>query len=123
MEIFGSIIGALGQIPDWAPLLLLPALDAVYVLFSFFFGGRKAYPYVAAGLWLASFSVLCCKSLQAAAVFSGLYALYAAALRLLYFIPARKKKEGKDARIPKSAASRKNAPPRRAKRSFGMPTN
>ena len=103
MEIFRQFTEFVSAVPGWVPLILLPAiLIAAAVLFTLL-GGRRAYPFAAAGIGAAGFALMCCMAtLSEAFMYAGLFVLLAAILRLLFFLPKptrRKKTSSRDERI------------------------
>lgn len=103
MEIFRQITEIFSAAPGWVPLIVLPAVVIVAAVLFTLLGGRKAYPFVAVGLGAAGFALMCCMTaLEDAFFYAGLFALIAALLRLLFFIPKpvrRKKATSREQRI------------------------
>ena len=103
MDIFEPVIRAFAAVPDFVPFLIYPAVLVFVTVLMVTLGGRRAFPYAAAALGAAAFSLLSARGdLSAAFVFLGCYAALAALLRLLFFLPLPKKREkgkGKDERM------------------------
>ena len=123
MEIFEKIVTALGKTPDWVPLALIPALLLASTLLFTLFGGRRAYPFVAAALAAAGFALFAClRPLSEAFVYLALFAALAALLRLPLFLPrATRRKACKKARAeriyerfrePLTSAEEETLPPK-----------
>lgn len=82
----------MAEAPDWAAFALCPALLFAAGLLFFFLGGRKAYPSVALLLGGAGTFLVSCKGDPLP--WAALYALEAALLRLLLFLPFARRREG-----------------------------
>lgn len=100
MDVFSSMLGAIAELPDWVPLILVPSLLAATAVVFVIFKLRRVYPYVAAGLGFLGFFLTCCEGDTAAAfAYAGLYFALALALYALFLIPRRKKRESREERI------------------------
>ena len=100
MEIFSQIISFFAALPDWVPLILLPALLPCGALLFAALRRRRFYLYYAIGVGALGFAVMSCK--QYALAYLGLTAPLAALFALLLLIPFPKrgaKRLNRDERI------------------------
>lgn len=120
MDIFNGILESFTLIPAWVTLVLLPSLFLAYAVLVTLFGGRASYPFVAIAGCAAAFVLLSPRDLSAACAFTGLFALYAAFLRLLLIFPRPERARAKRTQTKKTeqaeSVSRKSAIVPREKR-------
>ena len=89
MNIFKSFVNWIAAyVPDWVGLIVCPAALVLVALLLTLFGGRKAYPAVAAVLGGAgSFLVACGSEPVYAIAYVALFAAAGGLLSLLFFLP------------------------------------
>ncbi len=92
MNVFESIYGWFASVPDFVPLLVVPAALLLSALLFFFLGGRKYFGLAAAAEGLAGGALLAARDLSLALFYGALFALAAVLLRLLLLIPFKRKK-------------------------------
>ena len=88
MQLFRELIALLARTPAWVPLILCPALLVAAAVLVTLLGGRRAYPVFAVLFGGAGAVLLACLGTVAETlVYLGLYAVLAALLRCLLFLP------------------------------------
>lgn len=97
MEIFNSFIRTVAELPDWAVLLICPAVLVLVGLLLAIFRADKAYLPVAVALGGAGvFLTICSSDIATAAAWAGLYVVLCVLVRLLFLIPFRSGKGERD---------------------------
>ncbi len=97
MEIFNSFIRTVAELPDWAVLLICPALLVLTGLLLAIFHADKAYLPVAVALGGAGiFLTSCLSDIATVAAWAGLYVVLCVLVRLLFLIPFRSGKRERD---------------------------
>lgn len=100
MDIFSSILTAIAELPDWVPLILVPAHLLAGAVVFLILKLRRAYLFTAAGLGFLGFFLMCCEGdIAAAFAYAGLYHVLAFALFGFFFLPRRKKRVSREERI------------------------
>lgn len=101
MDILYEIMQVAARAPEWIALAVCPGLILLSALFFTLAGGRKAYPFVAAGLCGVQFSLLYAREEGSALFCLGLSVAASALFALLFLIPRprRKKKEDRAEQI------------------------
>lgn len=103
MEIFLRMLEGVAALPDWIPLLLLPALLPAGAVLLAALGGRKGYPLLAGTLLFLGFFFVCCEGeLYAAFAYMGLFFALSALCFPLTLLPfGRHRREEREERIYK----------------------
>lgn len=97
MDIFLSFLRLAAQLPDWAILLICPALLIVIGLLLAVFHAERAYVPVAVALGGAGvFLMSCVVEVAAVIAWAGLYVVLCAIVRVLFLIPFHAGKKSKD---------------------------
>lgn len=97
MDIFLSFLRLAAQLPDWAVLLICPALLIVIGLSLAVFHADRAYVPVAVALGGAGvFLMSCVAEVTTVIAWAGLYVVLCAIVRLFFLIPFRTGKKSKD---------------------------
>lgn len=106
MELFERIVRGAAAVPDWAPLIVCPALLIVCAFLFALLGGRRAYVYAASAIGASGFALMCCLTeVKNALVYLAVYAVLALLLRPLVFLP-RPHRGSRGKRAPRSRAER-----------------
>lgn len=84
-------IGICSKIPDFAALLICPALLFLVALLLFSFGGRKFYPPLAIVLGGIGMFLVFCKDVSSSFGYCFLFTAFAGLLSLIFFLPTGKR--------------------------------
>ena len=98
MDILYEIMQVAARAPEWVALAVCPGLILLSALFFTLAGGRKAYPFVAAGLCGVQFSLLSVREEESALFCLGLSVAASALFALLFLIPRPRRGKKKENR-------------------------
>ncbi len=93
MEFLQPFLSALAAVPDFVPLIILPALLSMAAVLFCLFGGRKGYPVAAIFLGGIAFAMTAAKDISGGFAYMGCFFALAAALSALFFIPVPKREK------------------------------
>ena len=93
MSIFSRLVSLLAALPDWVPLIVLPALLPCGALLLALLKKRRFYACIALALGAFGVAVTACKGGEAL-VYAGLFTAVAVLFALLLLVPFKRRKKG-----------------------------